>query len=146
MSPESFEIYSRLILDERHWSWTLLVSLYLLIGLLLRGMVLGSLISQAKLPPARYYASIKHNYLRRAFSGWLSFYLGALLTALAWLKAREFPLSKEAWSFIFGAGLFYIWSLLLHAKALGAAALDTLRETAIEKDAESLIKSKNQDT
>jgi len=145
MIDTTFQAYLDLILAERHWSWTLPVTLYLLIGFCARGAILGSLINQAKLPPTRYYAGIKHHYLRRAFPGWFFFCLGAALTALAWLKSRVLPLSEEAWSFILGAAFSYLWALVLHCKALGAAALDSLREAAVEKDAEALMKSKGQE-
>lgn len=142
INAEEFALYKEALLAGREWSWSVVVIGYLIAGVLLRGLFLSGLIQQIKSLPSRYSKDIKNAYLRKAFTGWLLFYVAAAVIAYVWISFEA--VSLHDWhSLIFAALLLFFVSLLLHAKALGAASIYVLRDFIIEREAHQVLRTKS---
>ena len=134
MTPEMFKTYVEVILAERSWSWTVVGIFYLVLGLVIRGWLIGPIIHKAKELNRLPYEEFKRAYLKRAAVGWIFFLLSFVVVVGLWNREARLPLSiKEALA-VLAAIVSFLLSILSHLQALGVAAVIALKRVS-EKEA-----------
>lgn len=124
--------YLDIILQERFWSWSLIGILYVILGLMVRGWFLNSMIRRAKEVGSKYYHEIKKAYLKRSLLGWILFFIPLGILIVLWSRGMEFPLDRATQIWVHIAIASYTMSVISHMWAFGTAGIVTLKLLARE--------------
>ena len=129
---ESIQSYLQLIVTERNWSWTLIGILYIVLALAIRGWFVGPLFRAAKSSNRHLYGEIKTAYLRNSLWGWIFFLIPLIVFIVTWYRKELFPITIQDAAITLAATASFVLSIMLHMKAFGVAAIQTLHR-ALEK-------------
>ena len=120
--------YLDAILTQREWSWALVGIVYLILGIIIRGILISPLVRRAKDLTKRSYTDVKSAYLSRSFLGWIFFAVSFAIVIGLWSRKELLPLTVKEAVAALGAVVCYILSILCHAEAIGIAGLVTLKK------------------
>ncbi len=120
--------YLHIILTQRDWSWTVAAALYLVIGLMIRGLFLKPMRHHAKTLPSKYYHKLKSAYLSRSIVGWIFFLIPLVAVIMLWNRGEMLALSRREWLYVLGSVASFILSIIFHIAALGMGAIDLLKK------------------
>ena len=130
---EWIQEFSKIIVTQREWTWSVIGILYMSLTLIIRNWVLRSLIRDAKDLKRSHYSDFKENYLKLAFNGWIFYFASVVIVLFVWTQKDLWPLKTIHASLLVAAGVSYLLSITSHVHAIGFAAIATLKKSELEK-------------
>lgn len=128
--------YLKLFVSERHWSWTVLGMVYLMLTLVIRHFLFRALVQETKILDSSLYGTVRKLYLKQSGAGWVVFFISFLGIVLAWINGQNQLMQKHFLIlFCLALSLLFFLSLILHLKAFAHALLSVLRQRmGVERD------------
>ena len=118
--------YLDAILTERDWSWSFICILYVIGALVIRNWFFGTLAGKTRDLDKKLQRAIKKAYASRSLLGWIFFLFPMTILIVLW-QDRPLPVKVERCHLVGAAVASYIFSVILHLRAFGTAALLTLK-------------------
>ncbi len=121
------DTYLKSILQERSWSWSFAAIIFILIALILRRLILGPVIRNAKSLDKEDYKLFKKNYFRSSLFGWIFFLLSMIFAVILWINNPTLPFNQDNLNVLAGLLASFLLCLIFHLIAFANAAIKTLQ-------------------
>lgn len=131
---ELIQQFSDMVVIDRGWSWSVIGILYLGLTLILRNWFLSPVIDRVKLLKRAHAQIVKDAYLKQAAYGWIFYLIAFLIVIALWREKNLLPITLKQLAAAVTALFCYIFSIVLHLQAVGAAGIVALRHLEKERE------------
>lgn len=129
--------YLNILFEDRLYSWSYVVSAYLILTLVVRKITFGGLRHEIRYIEKKTYKQAKRGYQEHALPGWIVYLVSVFVLAGLWLKCF-IPFLNRLPNEIFYLTIFALFfiSIIMHLKTFFRETIHAVKKT-VEEETES---------